>query len=245
MKRLALLLACLLFVTPALAEGAADPARLAARDLLAQLGYTIPDDAYAAYCEAAEQMEAYAAAYREDGLLASFFDSLLAQQDDPMVTAGEMFVFAAHGSYDYDTDTWTPWLHHAYAFDAEIFNISQMYTLFLQGVGTIAPDASFTDITEDLSGMTIDMDFTKAIPTDGTRSVSFLCNGQPYQFTLESRGDWFNENMIVFVNQVLAQEGCSGQLYPMAVDGQSILLVYGSEAQARTVLNLVDGQAMW
>ena len=110
------------------------------------------------------------------------------------------------GDYDYDTGDWTPRSTRVYAFDAEVFDIEHMYTLFLKGVQTIVPDIEITNIREDLSGMTEEMtdsDDPMIPSTDGKRSVSFTCNGHEYSIELDSYGDWFNEKMFSFMDQVL------------------------------------------
>lgn len=42
------------------------------------------------------------------------------------------------GSYDYDNHTWTPTSSQVYSFDIEVFDIGQMYTMFMQGISAIS-----------------------------------------------------------------------------------------------------------
>ena len=146
------------------------------------------------------------------------------------------------GDYDYGTGKWTARSSSVYAFDAEVFDIDNMYTLFLQGVQAIVPDISITDIREDLSGMTEEMVWPEDLshsPTDGTRSVSFVCNGHDYSIELESRGDWFNEQMFDFMDRVLEKENCPLKLYEFPAQMQFIIVVYGTEALAAELRSLV------
>ena len=147
------------------------------------------------------------------------------------------------GHYDYDTDQWTPRSSRVYAFDAEVYNIEKMYTLFLQGVQAIVPDIKITDIHEDLSKMTDEMDISSdpALPSvDGKRSVCFHCNNHPYSIELDSHGDWFNEAMFGFMDQVLAKEGCTHKLYEFTAQMQFVLLVYCSDSDAEKLAPLIE-----
>lgn len=143
------------------------------------------------------------------------------------------------GEHDPETWAWTPTSSQVYAFDAEVFNVSGMYTEFFQGVNAIVPGAPFTEVTEDLSGMTEEMNWAAGplwYGTDGTRSVSFRCNGQAYSVTLDSYGDWFNKRMIAETNRVLAKEGFPKRLR-VVIDGaaQIVVLIYGTEEEAERV----------
>lgn len=147
------------------------------------------------------------------------------------------------GNYDYDTGEWTPRSSRVYAFDAEIFDVEHMYTLFLQGVNTIVPDIEISDIREDLSGMTeelVESDNPGLLPADGKRSVSFTCNGHEYSIELDSYGDWFNEEIFSFMNTVLEKENCPMKLYEIPAQMQFIIVVYGSEELAAELRSLVQ-----
>lgn len=145
------------------------------------------------------------------------------------------------GDYDYDTFEWKPLTDRLYAFDAEVFDISNMYGLFLQGVQAIADDLTITDVREDLSGMQMEMtepEDPREPPTDGVRSVAFRCNGHEYAVTLTSLGDWFNSNeFLPFMNEVLEKEHCEKRLWALygGMD-QMLVIVYGTEADARKIL---------
>ena len=126
--------------------------------------------------------------------------------------------------YNYDTYEWSPLTDQLYAFDLEIFDISHMYTLFLQGVQSIVPDIEITGIEEDLSGLNNDL--------DGKRKVSFLCNGHPYSFTLVGMHDWFDVNMLDYMQQVIQAENCPYELHYSFTIGQDVALYYGMKEKA-------------
>ena len=135
------------------------------------------------------------------------------------------------GHYNWDTYEWMPISHQVYAFDAEVFDIEGMYTLFLQGIQSIVPDIEISEIKEDLSGLDENL--------DGTRSVSFLCNGHFYETELESLGDWFNEDFLYFMDDVLKEENAPLQLFEYYADGQFCLVIYNTEDFARMLQSYI------
>lgn len=124
------------------------------------------------------------------------------------------------GTTDFDAGTWTPSSDRVYAFDTEVFDIGQMYTLFLTGVQSISRgELTFTDIEEDLSGI----DWDKG---EGVRIVRFLCNGSPYQIEVETQNDWFDFAAISKMNEVFAREGLENRLWYTTDGYQECILFY-------------------
>ena len=145
-------------------------------------------------------------------------------------TVYDLLIFMGCGDYSQDTGEWMPTSDRVYAFDAEVYDVEQMYAQFLRGMQAIIPGIAITDVREDLSGMAEDMNFSGA---DGTRSVDFCVNGHPYSVTLASRGDWFNEDMIAFFTDVLEREQYPGKLHQITDNmDQMVILFYGSDADA-------------
>lgn len=148
-------------------------------------------------------------------------------------TVYDLLVFMGCGDYSQETGEWMPASDRVYAFDAEVYDVEHMYAQFLRGMQAIIPDIAITDVREDLSGMTEEMSFSGFIGVDGTRSVDFRVNGHSYSVTLESRGDWFNEDMIAFFMDVLEKEQYPGRLHQITGDmDQMVILLYGSDADA-------------
>lgn len=162
------------------------------------------------------------------------------QCDPDTLSAPDLLLGLGLGDYDYDTGEWTPRSGMIYAFDAEIFDVDRMYTLFLQGVQAIVPDIRITDVREDLSQMTDEMTVPEDglhPPTDGKRSVSFLCNSHAYSVELDSYGDWFNESMLNFMDDVLEKENCPFRLCCWN-DMQFVFVVYGTKDKAEKIIAL-------
>ena len=153
-----------------------------------------------------------------------------AEETTPGSTVYDLLIFMGCGDYSQDTGEWMPTSDRVYAFDAEVYDIEHMYTRFLLGMQAIIPGIAITDVREDLSGMAEDMNFSGV---DGTRSVDFCVNEHPYSVTLESRGDWFNEEMIAFFMDVLEREQYPGKLHQITDSmDQMVILFYGSDADA-------------
>ena len=196
--------------------------QIAAAELLS-CGYDIP-----------ESIQAGASAWRSEMMDQLDDDSFFLAQ----LTREEQMRFIllwnwGAGIYDYDTGDWTPTSDKVYAFDAEVFDIEHMYTLFLMGIQAIVPEITITDITEDLSGMDDEL--------EGTRSVSFLCNGHPYRAEMPSLGDWIDGSILPFMNQVLEQENCQYRLYELQDEyDQMVILIYDAPEKAAQMKRFVD-----
>jgi len=133
---------------------------------------------------------------------------------------------------------WEPISHDILILDAEVTFVDLMYTNILKGINAIVPCIEITDIREDLSKMTDEMVQDKENPwmmTDGTRSVSFLCNGHPYSIELTSYGDWVNEAFFTFMDKVLEKENCPDKLYQITVLYQYVAMVYGPYERAEKI----------
>ncbi len=129
-----------------------------------------------------------------------------------------------------------------YTMDGECMDVDTMYTDFLHGISPMMPDAVFTDIKEDFSDSTDDEGNNETIygmPTDGTITLSLLCNGHPYQLTFNSTGDWFNPEIVDLLNDILVKEGCSGQLHGTNVPlDTSLLFVYGDRSKGEALIEI-------
>lgn len=191
-----------------------------ARQALEKLGYPLSDSVFETALQQHRMMQAW---YSQAGMEAA------SSQGDMVY---QLLLCLGIGEYDYDALTWTPTSDRIYVFDAEFFNIVGMYTEFLQGVQAIMPEAQITNVREDLSGMNEYL--------EGSRKVSFECNGHAYVKTLKSEGDWLNGEIIDFLNQVLQVEGFKKQLHIVS-DGwdQMVFLICGTEEDAATLRRLM------
>lgn len=182
------------------------------------LGIEIPD-AVAAGIE--EWMDNEKQALEEDGYTYSE-----TEYEFPLLL---LFAVGA-GEYDYDTWTWTPSSSDIYAFDAEVFDISRMYTDFLAGISAIVPGFEPMEITEEISEDGGEPDWSDLLnASEGTTSVSFALNGKRFERELDYYGDWFNTEAIDWVNEILAEQGFEGRIYCLFDGGQGLILYYGDD----------------
>ena len=228
-------------VWPGVAQGD-DNAMSSAIEKLRQLGFDVDEQVLQ---ETASQSDAFTAfisgmAGIPDGIKQMF----QRKYESDNQTMFEILLNLGMGDYHYDTGEWTPRSSQVYAFDAEVFDIGHMYTLFLQGVQSIVPDVVISDIREDLSQMTLEMtpsETEEGILTDGKRSVSFLCNNHPYSIELESWGDWLNMNMLDFMNEVLEKEGCPNRLHVISHElDQLVIMIYSTQERADMIKPLIN-----
>lgn len=142
----------------------------------------------------------------------------------------QLLSYIGLGEYDYDTWTWTPSSSDIYAFDTEIFDISRMYTNFLAGIAAIVPGFEPAEIMEEIHEDDRKQDWTDLFnASEGTTAVSFTLNGKRYERELDYYGDWFNEEAIDWVNEILEQQGFENRIYYLFDGGQGLILYYGDE----------------
>lgn len=230
MKRCFALLLCLLCLMGcAAAEVPVFDPYPQVKEELEALGFVISDDIHTAACQHYAQLQ-------------KFSFSIAGQAYNTKEEFAYILLMnLGMGTYDYETWVWTPTSHQIYVLDAEVLDVSRMYTEFLQGVQAIVDDAVFADVTEDLSGMTLEW---KPDGSDGYRTVSFTCNGSAYTKRLTSYGDWLNIDIIDYVNMVLNKEGCRGQLHHISDDyDQMVFLFYGSADDAAALRRMIGTAA--
>lgn len=232
MKRmLSLLLVAILLAGFALPVRAEEQLRDEVRARLADSNFVMTDEMYEQVCQEMDE-------YLE--MVGGFegFEQFIGHYQTREYFAYTMLMYLGMGDYDWETFERTPVSDQIYAQDAEVYNVDQMYTEFLEGVDYIIPDAEFLEIVEDLSGLTEESDFF-----EGKRSVSFKCNGNLYQKELDSYGDWLNMDIISFVNEVLEKEGCMSQLRVVSDEyDQMIMMIYGPRARAEMVSQLIGAE---
>lgn len=227
MKRCLMMLLALLLTVPALAEQAEMPVLQSAREALETLGYPISDEAVAQTLAYHRRLQEWS---ERTGV--QFSDRWENREE----VAYQLLQCQGLGVYDYDALTWLPTSERVYAFDAEFFHVAGMYTEFLQGVQAIMPEAKITAVREDLSGMDDDL--------GGSRKVYFDFNEHSYVVTLRSDGDWFNGEMIEFINQVLETEGLPNRLHMVSDPfDQVVMLICGTEQEAAALRTLLGVEA--
>lgn len=133
---------------------------------------------------------------------------------------------AGMGQYD-DAWSWSPSSDTVYSFDAEVFDIGNMYGTFLTGISAIGQGKlAFTDVTEDMR------DVNEEEGT-GVRHVSFRLNGTAYTYDAREMQDWFDVGMLDFMNKALEAEGMPERLHFTSDGTQGVIVLFGTPQWAR------------
>ena len=170
----------------------------------------------------------------------------LADVEQPWDFPLTLLSYLGTGSFDFDTGAWTPTSSDVYAFDAEVFDVSRMYTLFLQGIASIVPHFVCTDVTEAIDARDDSDIMEEGLEAGamGTTAVRFTLNGRTYERQLAFYGDWFDAAAIDWVNEVLTAEGFDGQLCVFSDGMQGLILLYGDEARVEQLQRAIP-QPPW
>ncbi len=123
------------------------------------------------------------------------------------------------GTFDYEQNTWTPSANGVYSFDAEVFDIENMYTDFLLGVSALdADELHFENIREDTSKVNWD-------EGTGTRTVSFEWKGKAFCLEAEMEHDWFDLDVANGLNKIIIENQSNKRLF-FASDGYQECIVF-------------------
>lgn len=182
--------------------------------------------------------------------------------------ASELLCIVGSGETAYDPAngkmlSWTPTSDQVYTFDAEVYDVTNMYAWILQGVESIVPDLHFDHVTEDLSAMVYnDFDYSalyddegnlkdlsvtemaqlfSSMPDDdGSRSVSFTVNGHDYTFIMKNYGDWIDDDLFDHLNSVLQTEDYPYRLTIVSdLYSQTMVVYYGPQDTAASLQELL------
>lgn len=129
--------------------------------------------------------------------------------------------WAGMGTYAEDTWEWTPSECGVFWFDAEAFDLENMYTNLLLGIRALDQNIlCFTDIQEDAAGVDLDAG-------TGTQKVSFYWNGQQHTLTASVDYDWYDLSFLDQLNEIIEDNTDGKQLYFAYDLGQGFLVFFG------------------
>ena len=133
--------------------------------------------------------------------------------DEVYSAVGTMLSWAGSPDYDFDTCTMTPKNKTVYSFDMEVFDVSNMYTDFLNGVKYIGDG---------------ELDFTNIKESDGAlgKHVTFDWDGESYELNLRENTDWFDMNAVEQLNKLIDKKGMKKRLYFTTDDYQEAIIFY-------------------
>lgn len=154
--------------------------------------------------------------------LSGFPDDILADNPERLLT-GTMFTYLGNKEYLASKGVDAKQLNKLYSFDLEVFDIERMYTNFLNEVmGLSQGELVFSVVSEDFSSADMDSG-------TGTVMVRFDYNGKNYEYPAKFYYDWFDPEIVRFINQVLAEHHSEKYLYGMSDGYQGLILFYATE----------------
>lgn len=131
------------------------------------------------------------------------------------------------GRFNFETFEWTPTSDMVYSFDVEVFDIDRMYTLFLWGIQSISQgEFEITQIQEDTGEV-------DRLLGRGTQTVRFMCNERPCIYRARVDHDWFDAEILDYMNGVFADMGNPKRLYFMSDGYQECIVFYCTEFWAK------------
>lgn len=136
--------------------------------------------------------------------------------------------------YDDDKNEYEMTSNQVYSFDMEVFDISTMYKVFLDIINIITNnELKISDIVEDISNI----DFEN---NSGIHIVNFKCMDKYYKYESQVNYDWFDVNIINFINEILENNNSNKYLYVTSDLGQNCILFYNTEDWANEFNNAFD-----
>ena len=113
-----------------------------------------------------------------------------------------------------------------YSFDMEVFDTSTMYTVFLNALNELSDgELVFADIREGTDGEA----YSAGV---GTQTVAFTLNGQRCRFDVQVNYDWFDTEIIGYINQLLQKQPVTKALYGTSDGFQNCILFYTTDQWA-------------
>ncbi len=140
---------------------------------------------------------------------------------------GTMLSWAGAPDYDFDTCTMTPKNKTVYSFDVEVFDVSNMYTDFLNGVKYIGDG---------------ELDFTNIKESDGVlggKHVTFDWDGESYELNLKDNADWFDMHAVEQLNKLISKRGLKKRLYYTTDEYQEAIIFYRDKEWAAKFENMM------
>jgi len=139
------------------------------------------------------------------------------------------------GIYDFKNASWQPTSKHIFSFDMEAYDIENMYALLFKGIESISEgELVFANILE-ASNSEIGI---------GNQIVAFDLNGQPHEFEAKINYDWYDVNIIPFLNRITKNDKHTKQLF-FLTDGYQECIVFYKDIKWANVFEEVTGLRLY
>ena len=133
--------------------------------------------------------------------------------------------------YNVENKEYKLFSNNVYSFDTEVIDIDMMYTIFLNLVNKLSNDElRITDIIEDNSSINYEQ-------WTGEKIVSFKLNSKEYKYIAKLKNDWFDMEMIGYINKILQENNSNKFLYFTSDGWQNCILFYNTEKWAEKFNN--------
>lgn len=128
--------------------------------------------------------------------------------------------------YNIENKEYKLFSNSVYSFDTEIMDIDIMYTIFLNFINNLSNnELEVTDISEDNDNMNYE-------EGTGVKIVSFKLNNDEYKYEAKVQYDWFDIDIISYINKILLENNFKKFLYVASDGWQNCILFYNTEEWA-------------
>ncbi len=128
--------------------------------------------------------------------------------------------------YNVENKEYKLFSNNVFSFDTEVIDIDMMYTIFLNFVNKLSnEELRITDIIEDNSNINYEQGI-------GEKIVSFKLNSKEYKYIAKVQNDWFDMEIIGYINKILQENNSNKFLYFTSDGWQNCILFYNTEKWA-------------
>ena len=111
-----------------------------------------------------------------------------------------------------------------FSFDMEVDDIDNMYAIFINRLNKLTKGTIvLSDVLEKRTILTNETIY---------RSVHFTYAGREYEFISKSNNDWFDIDLLLFINQILKKNSSEKSFYATGDHGQSLIIFYSTDEWA-------------
>lgn len=116
--------------------------------------------------------------------------------------------------------------NNIYSFDTEVMDIDMMYTIFLNFINNLSKDElKISNISEDNSNINYE-------EGTGVKTVIFKLNDKEYKYEAKVYYDWFDMEIVGYINRILLENNSNKFLYVTTDGWQNCILFYNTEQWA-------------
>lgn len=154
------------------------------------------------------------------------WSGLTQEETEAYSKVGRVLALVGKGSYDKKSKTFTPSSDKVFAFEMENGASDRSLKNFFEGLNAIS--GGTVEITDVKLASLSDKEKKSEVYQ---RTIQFKLNGKKCSYKAEFFYNWFDSNLISYINSVLEQQGDGNRLYYME-DNSTCEIFYGSDKWA-------------